>query len=425
MLKKLLFNLLINALLFLTLTNHTFAEMISHLGQQEMQEKEAFIPLVDGEVIRIDENSRVFIAKREDNTILQNMNVLIFKLGDYIRHPVTKEVMAIEEIPSALVKIISDKGDVAEGIIVREFVKASIGKGYKVRKMDDKVYLGEREKIIIFSNFIDKGLKVIAYGYKSPRRLEVDREGNIYLLDTKDSKISKYDIDGNRIKIIGKPGSNNGSFKLPMDIALDSKENIYVADTYNKRIQKLDNAGKFISAWPGTGDSKDCEFEFVTGIAVDSKDFIYTVDKGINRICKFDNTGKFIKKWGEKGNKQGQFLQPEGLTIDYRDILYVADSGANRVQRFSPDGVFIDMIADSLKLPSDIDIDIYGNIYIVDTGNQQIQVFDQNLKFLWKVGGDIKDVGRLLLPYGIKLSKNGELIIADTGNYRLQALELW
>ena len=47
----------------------------------------------------------------------------------------------------------------------------------------------------------------------------------------------------------GKDGSENGEFRGPSGIAVDTAGNIYVADTGNDRIQKFNRNGKFIAAW--------------------------------------------------------------------------------------------------------------------------------------------------------------------------------
>lgn len=42
-------------------------------------------------------------------------------------------------------------------------------------------------------------------------------------------------------------------FRNPQGVAVDSSGNLYVADTYNHRIQKFNSAGTFITAWGGYG----------------------------------------------------------------------------------------------------------------------------------------------------------------------------
>ncbi len=55
----------------------------------------------------------------------------------------------------------------------------------------------------------------------------------------------------------GSLGSGNGQFRYPVGIAFDSTGNIYIADSGNNRVQKFDSNGVYVSqfgsAGPGTG----------------------------------------------------------------------------------------------------------------------------------------------------------------------------
>ncbi len=56
--------------------------------------------------------------------------------------------------------------------------------------------------------------------------------------------------DGTQL-VIGGIGSAPGQLSSPADVALDSFGNIYVADTNNNRIQKYDPQGNFLAAAGG------------------------------------------------------------------------------------------------------------------------------------------------------------------------------
>jgi DNA-binding beta-propeller fold protein YncE len=78
----------------------------------------------------------------------------------------------------------------------------------------------------------------------------------------------------------GSKGFSHGQFSQPADVAIDSKGNIFVADTNNHCIQKFDNNGNFITMW-GSEGTGDYQFIEPTSIAVDSQDNIYVVDMGL------------------------------------------------------------------------------------------------------------------------------------------------
>ena len=71
-----------------------------------------------------------------------------------------------------------------------------------------------------------------------------DPQGNIYVSDGYiNSRVAKFDKDGNWVTSFGDRGSNPGQFRTVHAIAADKDGNLYVADRANRRIQVLDTEG--------------------------------------------------------------------------------------------------------------------------------------------------------------------------------------
>jgi DNA-binding beta-propeller fold protein YncE len=129
----------------------------------------------------------------------------------------------------------------------------------------------------------------------------------------------------------------------PHGIAVDSSGNIYVADTGNHRIMKYNfsddpiiDVNPFFGSY-GTGDG---QFDSPYGIAVDSLGNIYVSDSNNSCIGKFTNKGDSIAKWGTYGTSDGQFDSPHGIAVDSSGNVYVADSNNNRIEIFTSNGIF-------------------------------------------------------------------------------------
>jgi DNA-binding beta-propeller fold protein YncE len=103
-------------------------------------------------------------------------------------------------------------------------------------------------------------------------------------------------------------------------VAVDASGNVFVADTGNDRIQKFDDGGTFVSAWgtPSPG-----------GLAVDASGNVFVADELDDRIQKFDNSGAFITAWGVPQSFAGSCCPARsGVAVDASGNVFVAgDSG--------------------------------------------------------------------------------------------------
>src|SRR5213592_351380 len=83
--------------------------------------------------------------------------------------------------------------------------------------------------------------------FRQPTDVTWDPQGNIFISDGYiNSRVAKFDKNGDWVKSWGEPGNKTGQFDTPHSIAADAKGNIYVADRGNFRIQVFDPDGKFL-----------------------------------------------------------------------------------------------------------------------------------------------------------------------------------
>jgi streptogramin lyase len=184
----------------------------------------------------------------------------------------------------------------------------------------------------------------------------------------------------------GSYGSGEGQLMYPVDTAVDSLRNIYVVDSENHRIQKFNSEGVFIAHWGsfGTGDG---QFKYPFGAAVDASGNVYVADYGNDRIQKFNSEGAFITKWGSYGTGDGEFNNPFGITADASGDVYVSDSYNHRIQKFNSGGGFIAQWGSygtgdgQFKYPDGVAVDLWGYVYVIDYGNHRIQKFGFSNEF--------------------------------------------
>jgi len=274
-----------------------------------------------------------------------------------------------------------------------------------------------------------------------PAGIASDAAGNIYVADTNNNRIVKYDQAGTYKAAWGINGNNPGQFRYPTGVAVDSQGNIYVVDRGNDRIQKLAGNGSFITQWGGSGNGNG-KLSIPFAIAIDSNDNVYVTDSGNNRIQKFGSTGVFKTKWSIAG--VGQSNPVDGITVDKQGNVYMADNNNHRILKFAPaatsDTIYTCVekwgvedengsVAGSgdgeFNYPAGLACDNYGNIYVADTNNNRVQKLNHGGGFInaWvSPPGATND-----MPLGIAVDGQDNVFVSyssATETYRVEEFRL-
>jgi len=262
--------------------------------------------------------------------------------------------------------------------------------------------------------------------FSCPDDIAIDASGNIYAVDRWNHCIQKFSNSGNLLTTWGSYGTGEGEFRSPAGIAIDAAGDVYVADTDNSRIQKFDSSGNFLTMWGMRGRGVG-EFQSPVGVAVDTSGNVYVTDPVNKRIQKFDGSGRYLTKWGAPGSGDGEFQWPTGIAIDVSGNIYVSDR--DRIQKFDSSGSFLKRwgslgTGDGEFLPSDykvnMAVDASNNIYVIDQDNHRIQKFDGSGNLLAKWESEKPGGGEFLRPEGIAVDAAGDIYVADSGNHRIQ-----
>lgn len=205
------------------------------------------------------------------------------------------------------------------------------------------------------SKFDREGNFLTMWGSTGCLGLDTDNDNNVYVVSITKHKVSKYDSNGVVIKEWGTLGSGDDQFNTPRDIAINKGLGLaYVLDSKNYRVQVFDLNGNYQNIQWGSYGNGDVQFggsDGPYGIAVDqNSNNVYVADSGQTRIQKFDQSGNFLLKWGTKGKKEGEIRWDRGIDVDDNGNIYVADSDNERLQIFDSNGNFIRAI---LGLPPD------------------------------------------------------------------------
>jgi len=253
-----------------------------------------------------------------------------------------------------------------------------------------------------------------------PEGIALDKDSNIYVVDTLKNRVLRFDPEGNITMQIGglecryfKEGKWFGhlrchfekTFNNPSGVVLDEDGFIYVADRLNNRIQKFTPEGEMIEeATINTGicDGEHPHWErdwfwwsikqFFNpgGIALDSEGYIYVSDKMHSKVIKFNLEGELVLEIGaedflgghekcqKRHGKKSPKFSPDGIAVSGAGYVYVADSENNLIYKFDRYGNYVLCLerGDELDEPKGVALDNDGNIYVVDSGNSRICVFE-------------------------------------------------
>jgi DNA-binding beta-propeller fold protein YncE len=215
----------------------------------------------------------------------------------------------------------------------------------------------------------------------------------VYVVDTSNNRVEKFDSSGNYLSQFGSSGSGNGQFSFPYGVAVDpSSGDVYVTDTSGNRVEKFDSSGNYLSQF-GSFGSGNGQFSSAIGVAVDSSGHVYVADSGNNRVEKFDSSGNYVSQFGSSGSGNGQLNNPYGVAVDPSSGgVYVADSGNNRVEKFDSSGNYLSQFGSAgsgngqFNNPYLVAVDSSGNVYVADEGNTQVEEFDSSGNYLSQFG---------------------------------------
>ena len=171
------------------------------------------------------------------------------------------------------------------------------------------------------------------FTYGDPAVLAFLPDGSFYLGDGYwNSRIIKYNADGEYVMEWGELGSGPGQFDLVHGVAVDRDRRVYVGDRTNNRIQVFTENGDFIEEWPDISDP--------VGVFIDENDGVWVISARLNRILKYSLEGELQYYLGAYGGTRGGFAgglsRPHQLDVDQEGNLYIASWDGGWMDKFVP-----------------------------------------------------------------------------------------
>jgi len=196
--------------------------------------------------------------------------------------------------------------------------------------------------------------------------LKTDKDGDIYVLDSGNYRIQKFNNRGDYIATIGHRGQGPGEFEKPISLFIDERNNLYVLDGGLLRITKFDAKGNYISSFRVSSQNP---FDFVVDfnnyfvvLEADEGDILKKYEKNGEVIGSFCNLKQFVNlpKNGHASqseiekrfyNKLKAITLSKGALAIYRDIVFLTFKFSYKILMFNVNGVLLKEIKKNVTYP--------------------------------------------------------------------------
>jgi uncharacterized protein (TIGR03437 family) len=306
-----------------------------------------------------------------------------------------------------------------------------------------------------------------------PEGLALDGAGNLFIGDYVNHRIRRVDSRGiiTTVAGSGNPGySGDGGPAVgaqlsgPTGVAVDGAGNVFLVDTFNSRIRKISSGGiittaagnGFYSYSGDGGPATSAQLYGPSGVALDGNGNLFIADSGNNRVRQLSSNGvitgvagnspscaaPFGPPAGPCGGYSGdgavatsaQLNHPGGVAVDSAGNLFIADSGNNRIRKVSLDGI-LSTVAGTAGVGSQaVVVDGAGDLFMADGANSRVLKVSPGGTVTTVAGStacpadDICYSGdggpaigaQLSYPIGLALDNAGNLFIADYYESRLR-----
>jgi len=249
------------------------------------------------------------------------------------------------------------------------------------------------------------------YLFFEPNAMAADREGNLYVLDSRNFRVQVFDRNRKFLRSFGRNGQGPGDIGRPESLDVDASGNVYVGDPGNGRIGVFDPTGRWLKAFPvpstniylrvmRNGDILllNPDLDGGRGLKKGSVPLFRILDGATGKPKRELGQGVYYSKFPfvQGGNRSL-------MTKDADDNAYIAFLFQNRVSKYAPDGRHL-FAADRI-LPKD---------KLIDKGLDMFSTINTAL--------DVDAKGRLWVVTCTRLWKKGDLLRKQWINGQVQVI---
>lgn len=202
--------------------------------------------------------------------------------------------------------------------------------------------------------------------------LEVDQEGNIYLLQTKKHRIYKFFemTEFDSIQVIGGKGIGEEGFNFPSKVTVPNRQSVFILDQMNRRLVQLNTNLRVIKDIDFlTLESKlltaDVESFWPISFVVGPSGELFFLNQEDIKIYKFTTAGTLERAFGGVDYGAGSLSEPYDIVMNSANLVFAVDSTHQKVSIFDLYGTYQ-----------------YALSFPLEFRWKRLSTFDDNLLFL-------------------------------------------
>lgn len=178
--------------------------------------------------------------------------------------------------------------------------------------------------------------------------IELDEEGNIYMLETSKHRLHKWFSHGgyDSVMIIGGKGVGGEGLNKPSQISVTNRQALYCLDLLNRRLLVFNTNLKIIKevnflTLEQNNRLGDQSYQiWPVGFEVAPTGDLFLLNQEDNKILKVDVFGRLQTSFGGLDYGDGSLPEPNQIIMNEQNLLFVTDTNTQEVKVFDLFGIY-------------------------------------------------------------------------------------